>query len=115
MSRKVVDLYKEAWETHSIDILSSIFHKDIRYQEHCKNIILGINNLNKYWIENSKKQSNVLFSPIKVISNENETVVFWEAQFYDSIKYKSIHLQGIMWLSFKDDKIIELTEFFEHK
>ena len=115
MSNKVVELYKEAWESHNIEILTTIFHDDIRYQERCNNVIVGIDSLIEYWIVNSKKQSEVKFLPLKVVKSNNEIVVFWEAEFYESIKCKIVHLQGIMWLSIRENKIYELIEFFEYK
>ncbi len=115
MSIQLVDLYKKAWETHSLEYLTLIFHDEIRYQEHCNNVIIGLDNLKEYWQKNAKKQSNVVFSPIKYIEDENELVIFWEASFFELHKKKTVELQGIMWLKIVKGKIVDLIEFFEQK
>lgn len=114
MNNKIINTYKKAWESHSLEYLSEIFHEDICYQEHTDNLILGIDALKSYWVENSNKQSNVTFKPIKTIEKENEIVLLWEAEFFELIKNKFIKLQGIMWLTIVDNKVIDLKEFFEY-
>jgi len=95
--------------------LASLFHKDIRYQEHSDNLIIGIDALIAYWNRNSKKQTDVIFTPSRVFSAQTEIVVHWDAKFFELKKKELIFLEGIMWLTLEGGLIINLIEFFERK
>lgn len=115
MNNIIVQKYKDAWEKHDLNILKELFHDDVFYQEHCNSIRQGIDSLLDYWRENSIKQKTVKFTPIKVIEQNNDIIIYWTASFFQTYKNVNEFLEGIMWITLKDGKIINLIEFFEHK
>jgi len=112
-NKKIVNLYKIVWEKHDIISLPKLFHENIYYNDRNKNIFNGLNEVEQYWKENSKKQKDVKFNPLTVLNKNNEIVIQWEASFYHVMKNKNKVLNGIMWLKLQDNKIIELLEYFE--
>lgn len=115
MNNDIVNRYKRAWEEHNLGVLRSLFHDDVYYQEHCDSVFNGIDELVAYWVENSRKQKNVLFTPIKVVKDSSDIVILWTASFYEMKKQANITLEGIMWMSIEGGKIKRLVEYFEHK
>jgi hypothetical protein len=115
MNNQLVQKYKQAWEEHNIEILREIFHCDVYYQEHIYSVKNGIDELIAYWIENSNKQSNVSFIPIKIIEQSRDIAILWSAKFYDSSKMKEVLLEGMMLMILEDGKIKRFVEYFEHK
>lgn len=112
-NKKIVNIYKTVWEKHDISFLPKLFHEDIYYNDRDTNIFNGLNEVEKYWKENSKKQKNVQFNPLNILDKNNQIIVHWEASFYHIVKNKNKILKGIMWLTLKDNKIIKLVEYFE--
>jgi hypothetical protein len=115
MKNDIVDRYKRAWEEHDVGVLRSLFHDEVYYQERCDSVFNGIDELVAYWVENSRKQESVLFSPIKVMEDSSDIVIWWTASFYELKKQVNTTLEGIMWLSMESGKIKRLVEYFEHK
>lgn len=111
----LVDKYIEAWIKHDIKILSSIFHKDILYDDRGINSYAGIEELLDYWIENSKKQRDVTFKSIEIINCKNKIILHWEASFFHLVKKKKKFLKGIIIMTVLDNKIIHFVEYFERK
>jgi hypothetical protein len=112
-NKEIVNLYKVIWEKHDVISLPSLFHKNICYNDRNKNFFNGLKEVENYWKEISKKQKNVQFNPIEILDKNNQIILYWEASFYHVIKKKEKVLTGIMWLKIKDNKIIELLEYFE--
>ncbi|MFT3912390.1 MAG: nuclear transport factor 2 family protein [Ferruginibacter sp.] len=112
MKIEILEQYKKAWENHDLSILGEIFHENIIYQEKPDSIICGLNNLEIYWQENSRKQVDVRFTINRWIAKDDSIIVDWAVQFYDKKKQQNIYLVGIMWIDIFEDKIIRLKEFF---
>ncbi len=111
----IVELYKVAWESHNIELLKSIFHEDIIYNDRDINLYVGLDELINYWIKNSKKQKDINFNPIEVISCDNKIIILWEASFFHIIKKKRKFLKGMMMITLLENKIINFVEYFERK
>lgn len=115
MKNKILEKYRICWENHDLKLLEELFHTEIVYQEKVDNIFIGIDKLKEYWINNSKKQRDVVFKVLSHIESEPFTVAHWEANFYHLLKCKQIYIEGIMWIKENNGKIISFTEFFELK
>jgi hypothetical protein len=108
----ILEIYKNAWETHNHTLLHNIFCEDAIYQEKPNNILSGIKEIENYWDMLAKTQKNVLFN-VKDIQKCNDVlIVEWNSQF-ERIDLKELwKLEGIMTLHLKENKIAILKEYF---
>lgn len=120
LRKTVLDLlrkYKEAWINQDPDKIISIFTKNAIYSERAhKKPFRGHNQIRKYWEEKVVgEQTNIKFKLLNVYIDKNTAIAEWDANFFNKLKKKRIHIREIVLLEISKNKIKSLREYWHTK
>lgn len=110
---QLVQLYFQAWETRSTELLDSVFSNEAVYSEKPhESPLQGLSEIKRYWRENVLPQKNIVTEILSTAYTKAEAFVEWSAQFTKD--QEDVNLQGVMVLSLDGEqtRIAMLREYF---
>lgn len=115
VSKDLVRKYFDAWVTHDAQVIREIFSEDATYEILGSKTLRGIDEIEKYWVHNSRTQRNVKCGPISQKKIDGGVGVIWSADFERVDCGESRRLDGMLWLILKSGKISKLSEAYSQK
>jgi len=115
--KKLMDKYKEAWETCDPDIIVSIFTEDGTYSERAfEKPFVGHKSIRKYWEDKVVgEQEDVSFKVTNTYIDGNTAIVEFSTEFRDKVKKCWTKLKSIAVFNVKNGKMQNWREYWHSK
>lgn len=115
--KKIIAIYADAWISQDPEKIISIFTPDGIYHEFVfKKPFIGHAEIKKYW-ENKvlKEEADIHFKLLNVYIDGNTAIAEWEADFFNNIEQKRIHIREVAILEIVNKKIKSLREYWHQE
>lgn len=110
----IADEYFSCWRRHDVVRLKKIFAADAKYEIRGKDTLQGIDNIERYWRRNQRRQRGLSLNYTILNVTDNCQSAIFQAAFYDQEEKQTQVISGMLHLHLSPDRkcIVRLTESY---